>query len=261
MGFRLDEDHQVGAGRLPAQYSRAVPVNYSPSDRVGRIVLDRPDAGNALDLETVTELRESVQRGLDDPYVDMLVITATGDDFCVGSDTSAAEAADDPTTAVFELAAALDELFGTLNASAKPVIVGIQGLAAGSGLGLALAGDLTFCTKDATFAVPPRGGTGAPDAGLAWLLPRGIGQQRALTFALSRRTLDARTADSWGIATAVDDVTAAIDDATTHLGGDDLWASSEMRRLLRASWETSRADLSQSEAVTLVRALLNRSRP
>lgn len=237
-------------------------VNYSAADRIARIVLDRPDAGNALDLDTARALRDSVQRGLDDPYVDILVLTATGQDFCVGSDTTAAEAADDPTTAVFELAAALDELFGTLNGSAKPVVVGTQGLAAGSGLGLALAGDLTYCTEDATFRVTPARGTGAPDAGLAWLLPRGVGQQRALSFALSRRTLDARTAEDWGIAMVAEgsDIQRALDEACEHLGGEHLWASGEMRRLLRASWETSRADLSQSEAVTLVRALLNRPR-
>lgn len=237
-------------------------VIYNTADRIASIVLDRPDAGNALDLEMAQALRDAVQRALDNPYVDIVVLTANGPDFCVGSDTASAEAADDPTTAVFELAAALDDLFGTLNGSAKPVLVGMQGLAAGSGLGLALAGDLTFCTEDATFRVAPSRGTGAPDAGLAWLLPRAIGQQRALSFALSRRTLDAGTAQSWGIATVADgsDIMGALDGAVQHLGGDDLWASSEMRRLLRASWETSRSDLSQSEAVTLVRALLNRSR-
>ena len=53
---------------------------------------------------------------------------------------------------------------------------------------------------------------------------------------------------------------AALEDAADNLGGKHLWANSEMRRLLHASWETSRTELSQSEAVTLVRALLNRNR-
>ena len=56
------------------------------------------------------------------------------------------------------------------------------------------------------------------------------------------------------------DVPAALEDAADNLGGKHLWANSEMRRLLHASWETSRTELSQSEAVTLVRALLNRNR-
>lgn len=255
--------HCGGAGVAALVSIGGVPVTYLASDRatrVARVVLDRPDAGNALDLETARELRDGVRRAIDDPYVDILVITATGEDFCVGSDTSAAESADDPTSAMFELAAALDDLFATLHASTKPVLVGTQGLAAGSGLGLALAGDLTFCPAGATFRVAPSGGSGAPDPGLAWLLPRGIGQQRALTFALSGRTIDAATAEGWGIASVVDDVAGALDGAAEHLGGSALWASSEMRRLLRASWDTSRADLSQSESVTLVRALLNRSR-
>lgn len=241
---------------------RGVGVTYEASDRLARIVLDRPEAGNALDLDMARELHAQVQRALGDPYVDILTLTANGRDFCVGSDTSKAERADDPTTAVFELAAALEELFTLLNSSAKLVLVGVQGLAAGSGLGLVLAGDLAFCSGDASFRVPAKGGTGAPDPGLAWLLPRAIGQQRALSFGLGGRTLDAATADSWGIAELAPDgdVTAALGDAAENLGGKHLWANSEMRRLLHASWETSRTELSQSEAVTLVRALLNRQR-
>ncbi|WP_277454119.1 enoyl-CoA hydratase/isomerase family protein [Janibacter sp. DB-40] len=237
-------------------------VTYEASDRLARIVLDRPEAGNALDLDMARELREQVQRALADPYVDILTLTGNGTDFCVGSDTSKAEQSEDPTTAVFELAAALEELFALLNSSAKIVLVGVQGLAAGSGLGLVLAGDLAFCSGDSCFRVPPKGGTGAPDPGLAWLLPRAIGQQRALSFGLGGRTLDAATADSWGIAELAPDgdVPAALRDAAENLGGKHLWANSEMRRLLHASWETSRTELSQSEAVTLVRALLNRQR-
>ncbi len=241
---------------------RGVGVTYESSDRLARIVLDRPEAGNALDLEMARALREAVERALGDPYVDIMTLTANGTDFCLGSDTSDAESADDPTTAVFELAAALEELFALLNSSSKLVLVGVHGRAMGSGLGLVLAGDLAFCADDATFCVAPKGGTGAPDPGLAWLLPRAIGQQRALSFGLGGRTLDAATADDWGIAELAPggDVPAALKDAADNLGGKHLWANSEMRRLLHASWETSRTELSQSEAVTLVRALLNRNR-
>lgn len=239
-----------------------VGVTYEASDRLARIVLDRPEAGNALDLDMARALREQVERALGDPYVDILTLTANGEDFCLGSDTTDAEAADDPTTAVFELAAALEELFSLLNSSSKLVLVGVHGRAMGAGLGLVLAGDLAFCAQDATFCVAPKGGTGAPDPGLAWLLPRAIGQQRALSFGLGGRTLDASTADDWGIAELAPDgdVAAALKAAADNLGGEHLWANSEMRRLLHASWETSRTELSQSEAVTLVRALLTRNK-
>jgi 2-(1,2-epoxy-1,2-dihydrophenyl)acetyl-CoA isomerase len=239
-----------------------VGVTYTASERLARIVLDRPEAGNALDLAMARQLRDRLERALGDPYVDIIVLTADGPDFCVGSDTTEAEQADDPTTAVFELAAALEELFAMLNSSSKLVLVGVHGRAMGSGLGLVLAGDLAFCSNDASFRVSPQGGTGAPDPGLAWLLPRAIGQRRALAFGLGGRTLDASTADDWGIAEIAPDgdVPAALKDAADNLGGKHLWANSEMRRLLHASWETSRTELSQSEAVTLVRALLMRNK-
>lgn len=235
-----------------------MPVNYAAADRIAHVELARPDAGNALDLATTHELRDAIQRAINRHDVDIIKLTAQGDDFCVGTDTSAATQADDPTTAVFEQAAALDELFGLLNSSTKPVVAGVQGLAAGSGLGLVLAADIAICTPRATFRVAPRSDHGAPDPGLAWLLPRAIGQQRALSFALGRRTLDASTAAQWGFVSVDDggDVGRAVHELAVDLAGEHLWANGEMRRLLRASWDTGRGDLSQSEAVTLVRAML-----
>ena len=72
----------------------------------------------------------------------------------------------------------------------------------------------------------------------------------------------ARQFAAYAEASNQDMFTAALDGlvARYNLGGKHLWANSEMRRLLHASWETSRTELSQSEAVTLVRALLNRNR-
>ena len=170
---------------------RGVGVTYEASDRLAQIVLDRPEAGNALDLEMARTLREQIERALSDPYVDIITLTANGKDFCLGSDTRDAEAADDPTTAVFELAAALEELFALLNSSTKLVLVGVHGRAMGSGLGLVLAGDLAFCADDASFCVAPKGGTGAPDPGLAWLLPRAIGMSRAAELLFTGDVVDA----------------------------------------------------------------------
>lgn len=232
-------------------------VNYSASDGVAHIELARPEFGNTLDLTMTHQLRDAVQRALRSHTVDVLELTSTGGDFCVGTDTEAARQADDPTTQVFEQAAALDEMFGILNASTKPVIAGVQGLAAGSGLGIALAADICLCTPDATFRVAPHGGLGAPDPGLAWQLPRAVGQQRALSFALGRRTIDAPTAESWGVVTVVEgDLAAAVDGLARSLTGEGLWANGETRRLLRASWDSGRTELAQSEAATMVRAML-----
>lgn len=232
-------------------------LNFSVADRIAHIELARPEVGNALDLELTHQLRDAVQRALRHPEVDILKLTSTGGDFCVGTDTQAALAAADTTTELFGQAAALDEMFGILHASTKPVVAAVQGLAAGSGLGLALAADMTLCSPDARFRVAPDGGLGAPDPGLAWLLPRAIGQQRALSFALRRQTLDAATAERWGLVTVVEgDLGRAVHELAQSLTGEHLWANGEARRLLRASWDTGRTEISQSEAATMVRAVL-----
>ena len=242
---------------LAANASPESVVRYSAADGIAHIELNRPEAGNALDLQTTHALRDAFQRALRAHDVDIVKLTSTGESFCVGTDTDAAQASEDPTTHVFEVAAALDELFGIIHGSSKPVLAAVQGLAAGSGLGLALAADIVLSSPSATFRVAAQDSLGAPDPGVAWLLPRAIGQPRALSFALRRRVVDAETAAGWGM-TEVEsgDLGRALHELAQSLTGEHLWANGETRRLLRTSWDTSRTDLSQSEAATMVRAML-----
>ena len=136
--------------------------------------------------------------------------------------------------------------------SAKPVVVAVQGAVAGGGLGLMLGGDLVVAQEGTKFifAYPAIGLT--PDCGVSYLLPRAIGQQRALAFALSGRPLSAQDAQARGlVAEVVEDAGARAREIATALAKGAAGAFGDSRRLLRASWTRDRATSAADEAQTL----------
>ncbi len=154
------------------------------------IVLNRPDAGNAM----TTDMRDQISEWLDDASADLavrvVVITAAGERaFCTGADLRGARAAPRPRpsgapdNAVGDGARVIrtgwQRLVNAVLDCEKPVIAGVNGTAAGGGMHLALACDLVVAAEESKFIeVFIRRGI-APDAGGAWLLTRLVGIQKA----------------------------------------------------------------------------------
>lgn len=236
-------------------------IGYAVSAGVAHVRLSRPEAANALDLTLARELGEAVRRAAEDDDVRVVLVTGDGARFCAGGDLTAIVGADDPTAYVLELATVADEAIRALAELAKPVVGVVQGAVAGAGLGLMLSCDLVVADPGTrfVFAYPKAGLT--PDCGVSWLLPRAVGQQRALAFALGGEPLDAQTALDWGLVTEVTEGTAGTAgaaDATRR--GQDLAASladqqpralGRTRQLLRSGWETTRAETGAIEARTI----------
>lgn len=82
----------------------------------------------------------------------------------------------------------------------KPIVAAVNGVAAGGGVGLALAADIVIAAKSAAFiqVFGPRLGL-IPDLGCTWHLPRLVGRARALGLALTGDKLPAETAAEWGL--------------------------------------------------------------
>jgi len=159
-------------------------------DGVAWIVLNRPDAGNAM----TAAMRDQISSWLDEASADLavrvVVITAAGDKaFCTGADLRSGRAAPlprpegAPDNAVGDGARTIrlgwQRLVTSIMDCEKPVIAGVNGTAAGGGMHLALACDLVVAAEESKFIeVFIRRGI-APDAGGAWLLTRLIGIQKA----------------------------------------------------------------------------------
>lgn len=224
-------------------------VGYCVEDGVARLQLNRPEAANALNLELARALQQAVDRAAADDDVRALLVIGSGERFCAGGDVQSFVAADVPADYLHQLATEGDVAIRTLGELDKPVVARVQGAVAGAGLGLMLSCDLIVADPATrfVFAYPAIGLT--PDCGVSSLLPRAIGQQRALAFALSGRAATAEEALAWGLVTEVsvtsDERAAELAAALAHGAARALGRT---RALLRGGWEYDRATVGVREA-------------
>lgn len=234
-------------------------VSYAVADGVASIELNRPDASNAVDLLTAIQLGKVVDAAAADTSVHAVVVTGAGARFCAGGDVASMLEAEDRGPYVERLASTLDAVLQRLASLDKPVIVGVHGAVAGAGLAVMLSCDLVVAGRGTRFVAAYAGVGLTPDCGLTWLLPRAVGQQRALDLLLTNRTLGAEEARDWGLVTELVDDHEVVERAhavARSLAEGPATALGQTRRLVRASWEASRTETGADESRTIGRAVV-----
>lgn len=166
-------------------------IRYTVADSVARITLARPEVSNSVDLPTARSIAAAVQSAGADDSVRAVLVDADGPRFCAGGDVASMAASDDQATYLLDLANAFDGALQRLAALQKPVVAAVQGAAAGAGLATVLACDVVVAARGTKFLTAYAGIGLTPDCGLSYLLPRAVGQQRALELALTGRVLSA----------------------------------------------------------------------
>jgi 2-(1,2-epoxy-1,2-dihydrophenyl)acetyl-CoA isomerase len=224
---------------------------------VARLTLNRPDAGNALDPETAAALaaRAAELEARDD--VRAVVLSGAGKAFCVGGDLRfMAAAGDDAERAVRALATDFHAALESLTRLDAPVITVVNGVAAGGGMSMAIAGDLVLAAESARFTMAYTAAGLAPDGGSTWLLPRLVGVRRASELMLLNERLSAAQALELGLVTRVvpdAELAAVAGELATRLAAGATRAYGEVKRLLRTSATTSFSDQLVEEATTIGR--------
>ncbi|MFP3988108.1 enoyl-CoA hydratase-related protein [Streptomyces sp. E11-3] len=184
-------------------------VLYEVTDGLATITLNRPDAMNAMNTEAKVALRDAAQAAAADPAVRAVLLTATGRAFCVGQDlkehigtlTAAREAGTgDMMSTVREH---YNPVVRALTEMPKPVVAGVNGVAAGAGFGFALAADYRVVADTASFNTSFAGVALTADSGVSWTLPRVVGPGRAADLLLFPRSIKAQEAYELGIASRV----------------------------------------------------------
>lgn len=232
-------------------------VTYAVRDGVAHITLNRPGAANALDPGLSHALRLAAERAAADVNAKTVLITGSGARFCGGGDVAAFAAAEDKPAFLHQLALDADAAVRALESLAKPVVAAVHGAVAGAGLAIMLAADVVVAAQQTKFVFAYPGIGLTPDCGVSYLLPRAIGQQRALGFALANKPITAATAHEWGmVAEVVHDVDVAVTRATQvalDFAAGPAAALGQARRLLRAGWELERVAVGVEEADTISR--------
>lgn len=173
-------------------------------DGVAELTLNRPESANALNAEMARELHEAVLRCEADDAVRAVLIMGTGRFFCAGGDLKSfvARGADLPR----HMKAMTTDLHGAIsrmNRMDAPVVIAVNGVAAGAGFSLALSGDLALAAESARFTMAYTRAGLTPDGSSTYFLPRIIGLRRAKELTLTNRTLSAEEALEWGIVNQV----------------------------------------------------------
>jgi len=179
-------------------------VTLAHADGVATITLNRPDAFNALDLTLGRELFHAVLEVDDDVSVRAVVVTGAGKAFCAGGDVKAfVDNLGRIGAHIKELTTYLHGAVSRLARTEKPVIVAVNGVAAGGGMSFALCGDLVLAAESARFTMAYSKIAATPDGSSSYYLPRLIGLRRAMELYFTNRVLSAREAQEWGLVTRV----------------------------------------------------------
>jgi enoyl-CoA hydratase/carnithine racemase len=179
---------------------------YEAANGVAVITLNRPETLNALTLEIYAQLRDLFADLAGDDSVKVVIITGAGRAFCSGGDVHKiiGEVLERDMREHLEFCRMTGHLVRNMRLLPKPIIAAVNGLAAGAGAVIALAADLRVVADSAKLAfLFTRVGLTGADMGAAFLLPRVVGQGRALELLLLGDDVDAATAERYGLANRV----------------------------------------------------------
>src|ERR1700682_98388 len=218
-------------------------VKRDRDDGVGVLTLDEPASLNAMTPDLLGDLATAIGEMTDDPKIRALMLTGAGRGFCSGQNLkSAAILGDDIVAGVMRY---YWSAFQALRECRVPIVVAVNGVAAGGGFSLAMAGDVIVASRSASFIQVFSRIALVPDLGSTWLLPRLVGRQRALELMLSNEPLSAERAKEWGLVREVFDEGALLDGALAlarRLASGPTRALVATRGLIEHSEHSSYAD-------------------
>lgn len=217
------------------------PILVTIDGAVATLTLNRPAAGNTVNLPLAQALLEAAIRCESDATIRCVVLTGAGKLFCGGGDIGAFAGAGDQVPAFLnELAGTLHQAVARLMRMPKPLLVLVNGPAAGAGLSLAIAGDIVIAARSAHFTAA-YGSVGlSPDGGMSWHLPRLVGMRKAQEMIIANRRVSAEEGAAIGLVSRmVEDADLAEEGAkqAAILTAAPTAAIGAARNLLLASFE------------------------
>jgi len=211
---------------VSSRYRASVPLtddwehfDFAVSDGIATVTLNRPEKLNPLTFESYADLRDLLHQLPHREDTRVLVIRGEGKGFCGGGDVNEiiGELIKMDVPGLMGFTKMTGDVIKAMRECPVPIISGIQGIAAGAGSVIALASDFRVCSRSARFAfLFTKVGLSGGDMGAAYLLPRIVGAGRATQLLMLGDTIDAETADRYGLVSElVDD--DRLDDAVNAL--------------------------------------------
>ncbi len=227
---------------------------YEVNNGIATLTLNRPEVMNALTFEIYAQLRDLFEALRYDEAVRAVVLTGAGDNFCSGGDVHEiiGELLKRDMKGHLEFTRMTGAVVQNMRQLDKPIIAALNGMTAGAGAVLALASDLRIASEKARFAFlfTKVGLTGA-DMGAGYLLPRVVGMGRAFELLLLGDTIDATTAERYGLVNRVVEHAELLPKAhewATRLAGGPMLAISMTKRMINSELDMDLVSAIEAEA-------------
>ncbi|MQA10215.1 MAG: enoyl-CoA hydratase family protein [Pseudonocardiaceae bacterium] len=229
---------------------------FECADGIATVTLDRPDKLNALTFASYADLRDLLRALPQHGEVRALVLRGSGRAFCAGGDVNEIIGAtlEMPPDELLEFTRMTGEVIKGMRECPIPIIVALQGMAAGAGSVLALAADFRIATPAAKFAfLFTKVGLSGADMGSAYLLPRLVGLGRATQLLMLGDTIDAERAERYGLISELvqaEELDDAVDRLARRLAGGPFQGYAQTKALLTRELDMSLSGALELEAMT-----------
>lgn len=233
------------------------PIRFVIANGVATVTLARSAAGNAMNMAFMDGLHGAASAIAGDGEVRAVLIEAEGRNFCVGGDMRDFGGDDPDGDYMHLLAGRLHEALKLLASQRAPIVLAVQGAAAGAGLSLVALADVAIAARSATFVMAYSGIGLTADGGATWLLPRVIGLRRTQEMALTGRRLDADEAQQFGLVTRIVDEAALAGEAravAAKIATGPTGAFGAVKRLLATQGGTTFGDQLDAELAAIKNA-------
>ncbi len=173
-------------------------ILFSIENNVARITFNRPQVYNSMHHAMRVEILEALDICTEDPNVRAVYITGEGKAFCAGEDLQEVTDPQGPSLNTI-ISTGYNPIVLKIRNLEKPVVMAVNGVAAGAGANIALAGDIVVATASATFTQAFSKIGLIPDSGGTWTLPRLVGFQRASALMMLSDKITADDAAAMGM--------------------------------------------------------------
>jgi enoyl-CoA hydratase/carnithine racemase len=229
---------------------------FAKADGIATVTLDRPEKLNPLTFESYADLRDLLAELPHHQDVRVLVIRGEGKGFCGGGDVNEiiGELLKMEPRDLMRFTKMTGDVIRAMRECPIPIITAIHGIAAGAGAVVALASDFRVVSASGRFAfLFTKVGLSGGDMGAAYLLPRVVGLGRATELLMLGGTIDATTADRYGLVSRLvedDEIGTAVAELAATLAAGPTLALAQTKSLLTRELDMSISSAMELDAMT-----------
>jgi enoyl-CoA hydratase/carnithine racemase len=226
---------------------------------VAILTLNNPAQYNALAGSLIGDLGGALDAAIGDAAARAILLTGAGKGFCAGAQLGGGNTFSAGQQIGAHMRATINPLVEKMRGAPKPIVVAVNGPAAGAGVGIALAGDIVVAARSARFILSFVRLGAALDGGTSLFLQRSIGVARARALALLGQPLTAEMAEQWGLIWKMVEDSELFEEALAiaqRLADGPPISLGLIKDQIEAAWSSSLAATLDGEASSQTRAFL-----